>query len=136
MRMGLGAFALIAAALVGASPGMAAPERPGSPAYSACMDQAAGVTSAMRDCAGAEYARLDKDLNAVYQRALARRDAPARVRLRVEERAWLKTRTAECRRRAAAEGGGTAALLVADSCELELTGRRIDHLTALAADAR
>ena len=103
-----------------------------SPGYDQCVARAGGVTSAMRDCAATEYARQDRELNRVYQAARARLDPARRERLKLEERGWLKRRTAQCRARMTADAGGTAALLDADSCTLELTDKRIAELRAIA----
>jgi uncharacterized protein YecT (DUF1311 family) len=98
-------------------------------AYQSCMDASGGVTSAMRDCAAAEHERLDVRLNAAYRAALARLpNQAARTRLRNLERRWLATRWAGCEREARAEGGGTMALLILDSCALSEMVRRIAWL--------
>ena len=99
-----------------------------SPEYSRCMDASGAITIEMRDCASAEMGRLDLRLNTAYRAAMARLPgAAARLRLRGLERAWLRTRWNECHR-LVAEEGGTMALLVLDSCQLEETARRIAWL--------
>jgi uncharacterized protein YecT (DUF1311 family) len=94
--------------------------------YARCMDRSGGVTVAMRDCAGSEHERLDRRLNAAYRAAMARLpDGAARTRLRNLERRWLAVRWSRCRRDADAEGGGTLALLILDSCTLDEMVRRV-----------
>ena len=64
-----------------------------SPEFDKCVDKSGGVTIAMRNCASAEEDRQDRDLNAFYKQAMARRDAAGRDELRTQERAWLNVWT-------------------------------------------
>jgi uncharacterized protein YecT (DUF1311 family) len=102
-----------------------------SPDYDKCVDKTEGVTSAMRDCATIEGDRQDRELNALYKQAMGLRDAAAREQLRLQERAWLKMRSAQCHK-VLMENDGTGALLDSDGCWLDLTDKRIAELRALA----
>lgn len=119
-----GAALLMAAAWAGASGAT-------SPAYDKCMDKSGGVTIDMRNCADAEKVRQDRDLNAFYKQAMARRDAAGREQLRDQERAWLKRRRDEGDK-ILKEEEGTAALIDYDGNWLEITDKRIAELKALA----
>jgi uncharacterized protein YecT (DUF1311 family) len=101
-----------------------------SPEFDKCVDKSGGVTTAMRDCAFAEEARQDRDLNAFYKQAMARRDAAGRQQLRTQERAWLKQTKKKCDE--LLKGEGTVALLNFDDCWLETYDKRVAELKALA----
>jgi uncharacterized protein YecT (DUF1311 family) len=103
-----------------------------SPVYDKCIDRSEGVTSAMRDCAGVESSRQDRELNAIYKQAMASRDTAGREQLRTQERAWLKTRDARCELSAQPDAEGTLGLIEADDCWIDLTDKRITALRALA----
>lgn len=92
--------------------------------YRKCLDESGGVTARMRDCSAAEFTRLDRALNIAYRDTLARLDPNGKAKLRVAERIWLNTRWNECDRQSAKEGGGTLALLIADSCGISEMARR------------
>lgn len=47
-------------------------------------------------CAGEDAARADKALNVAYKQAMARLDADGKIKLRNEQRAWIKRRDIEC----------------------------------------
>jgi uncharacterized protein YecT (DUF1311 family) len=98
-----------------------------SAAFSACMDQAAGVTGDMRDCSADEYARLDVTLNATYRELMGLLEDDLKTELREAQRAWIAFRDAECDYRSLAQGG-TLGLLIRDSCWLDLTSQRVRRL--------
>lgn len=101
--------------------------------YQRCIDQSGGITATMRECAANEYRRLDRELNIVWRKTMARlSDARARERLRAAQRQWLKTRKSECDRQVADSGmnGGTGALLIADTCAISQLETRIAWLGA------
>jgi uncharacterized protein YecT (DUF1311 family) len=101
-----------------------------SPAYDKCLETD-GVTSSMRACAAAEEDLQDRDLNAFYKQAMARRDAAGREQLRDQERAWLKRRLTECHKILNADDGADS-LLNYDDCWLNMTDKRVSELKALA----
>jgi uncharacterized protein YecT (DUF1311 family) len=123
--LALGSAALLMAAACAGRAGAT------SPAYDKCTDKTDGVTSSMRECNSAEAARQDRDLNAFYKQAMARRDAAGREQLRTQERAWLKRRLSECHK-ILNEDDGTDSLLNYDGCWLDMTDKRITELKALA----
>ncbi|MDQ8756779.1 lysozyme inhibitor LprI family protein [Sphingosinicella sp. LHD-64] len=95
-----------------------------SRAWTVCIDRAVSTVD-MRDCSSQEYTRLDRRLNQVYRDRMTRLAAPARIRLRDAQRAWLRVRFDHCR-----EGGtgGTADLLNTDGCVQREVIRRIAWL--------
>lgn len=102
-----------------------------SPAFGECIKSSGGVTVAMRDCMAQEHERLDQKLNETWRTTMARMPGDqARSRLRQLQREWIKTRWAECDEQVAQSGmgGGTADLLVYDSCQLEVIARRLSWL--------
>ncbi len=104
----------------------------GSPAYGACTREAAGVIPALKACAAAELQRRDAALNGAYRDALAARQAPARLKLRAAERAWIKRRDTTCAARMKAEGGGQEAALAWSDCMLSMTAQRTVELRSTA----
>jgi uncharacterized protein YecT (DUF1311 family) len=93
-------------------------ERAQSKTYTDCLDESGGVTVSMRECIGAEFQRIDKRLNASYKTTMQRLSNQSRMRLRSEERAWLKTRLDTCERDLADAEGGTLWLIEMDACAL------------------
>jgi uncharacterized protein YecT (DUF1311 family) len=90
-----------------------------------CMRRSGGITVAMRDCASAEHGRLDAILNRTYRSVLARLpDDARRATLREYQREWIDFRDRRCRDVMAEGGGGTASLIIGDSCHLNQTIRR------------
>lgn len=127
---------LLAAALL-ASPAAAKVdvEKEYSATYSQCLktgDAARGVTPAMAGCINAELARQDKRLNTAYAGAMARLPAPAKERLRTAQRAWIKSRDAEC---SANLTGGTIDFIERPSCHLNLTIERAVELERMGKPA-
>jgi uncharacterized protein YecT (DUF1311 family) len=96
-------------------------------AYAACMERAGGVTAAMIDCIGAEFAVQDRRLNAVYRQALAALPAPRRASLTKAQRAWLAFKKSECDF-VFDPDGGSAARIAANDCVLRMTAERADRL--------
>jgi len=102
-----------------------------SKAYNACMDVAGGSTMPMRDCIGAEYQAWDKQLNEAYQALMASRAAPDKVKLRDDERAWLKRTKHKCDHAGDDEEGGTLRGVEIDQCNLDETILRTVYLRGL-----
>ena len=95
-----------------------------SPTFNRCVetgDAARGVTPAMAACVQAELKEQDDRLNAAYRSAMAKRGPAEQARLRVEERAWIKQRDAECDAQAT---GGTIDRVEIPMCLLNETIRR------------
>lgn len=96
-----------------------------SVAYKTCMHGSGGVTVSMRACASREYRQLDWDLNFAYGAALTRVKTPQeKETLRRFQRGWLSWRETHCAAEGATVGGGTASLIVSDSCHLAQIIRR------------
>lgn len=103
-------------------------ERYLSRAWRTCIDDAVS-TADMRDCSSREYVRLDRRLNQVYRTRMTRLPAPARIRLRDAQRAWLRVRFDHCERQLQRDGtGGTADLLNNDGCIQREIIRRVAWL--------
>ena len=94
---------MIAAALLLAL----APAGLDTPAYTACLDRAGGVTVAMHACMETEYSLWDARLNASYRRLMTSLPAERAARLRSEERAWLRRRDAKCAHAGDDNAGGS-----------------------------
>lgn len=97
------------------------------PSYQACIEASQGVTLALNDCIGIEYAFQDKRLNAAYRQVRESLPKAERVRLRDEERTWIAQRDKAC---APETDGGTASLLDANQCQLDRTAARAAALEA------
>jgi len=124
----LAAAALLAPAIAGAAPKV---DRYYSKTYSDCMDSAGGSTMPMRDCMGAEHQAWDKQLNEVYQALIASDAPPDKVKLRDDERAWLKRTKHKCDHAGDDEQGGTLQGVEIDQCNLDETILRTVYLRAL-----
>jgi uncharacterized protein YecT (DUF1311 family) len=104
--------------------------------------QEALSTVEMNRCAGAEFEKADKELNEVYQKALAEIpemagddplfDAKAwEAALRASQRSWIAFRDAECEGHVAMFwSGGSGATVDIIGCKTEKTEARIRELRA------
>lgn len=98
--------------------------------YVACMDQSAGITAHVTECIGAETARQDRFLNAIYKQLIGRVDQDQTDLLRSAQRAWLSFRDDNC-------GlyyqwtGGTMDNINGASCVLEMTATRAVEIKGL-----
>lgn len=97
------------------------------PSYAACLDKSGGVTAAMQDCMGEEYAYQDKRLNRAYQALLKKLSPAEREKLRDEERRWIAQRDEKC---VVDPDGGTAQLVEAGDCRVVETIKRAGELEA------
>lgn len=134
----------VAAALVGLAGAVAAVAAAGQPsdrafqpgeevldagmsaAYRSCVERSGGITADMRNCADAEYRRLDAALNRTYQQTMRRLPRSRARQLQAEQRAWLAGKAGTCRAyvQENEEGGGTMDLLLMDACGLRELLRR------------
>ena len=106
-----------------------------SAAYRTCMasgEAASGVTVAVMSCTGDELARQDATLNQLYRAAMARLPTGAGASLKAQERAWIKSRDAQCHQQMEDAGGGTLSEVVYSKCELDQTITRVATLSRLA----
>jgi uncharacterized protein YecT (DUF1311 family) len=113
----LAAASLLATVLAGGAHA-AKIDRYYSKTYNDCMDSAGGSTLPMKECLGAEQDAWDKQLNAVYQTLMASRPAAEKIKLRDDERAWLKRSDHKCEHAGDAEEGGTLQGVEIDICDL------------------
>lgn len=96
-----------------------------------CIRRSGGVTANMQDCMAAEYARLDRQLNVAYTRAMGELTTnQARKDLRGLQRGWLRERWSSCRVDMERAGGGSAGDLIYGDCQLREIARRILWLGA------
>jgi|HubBroStandDraft_1064217.scaffolds.fasta_scaffold371213_1 uncharacterized protein YecT (DUF1311 family) len=120
-------------AVLATTPALATPNvgRSYSKTYNDCMDAAAGSTMPTRDCIGAEYQAWDKQLNDTYQALIAGRAAPDKVKLRDDERAWLKDTKTRCDHAGDDERGGSLQGIEIDQCNLDQRILRTVYLRGL-----
>ena len=105
-----------------------------SAAYRTCMasgEAASGVTVAVMSCTGDELARQDATLNQLYRAAMARLPPADGVALRTQERAWIKSRDAQCHQQMD-DAGGTLGAQIYAKCTLDQTVSRVATLSRLA----
>lgn len=103
----------------------------------ACIANSGGVTAAMQDCIGREYARLDKLLNATYANVMRRLPHDrARADLRYRQRDWLTMRWDGCLEEMDSAGGGSASDLVYRNCQLQELVRRTLWLERQSRDRK
>jgi len=85
-------------------------------------------TSEMKVAKQTEFDRVDKELNAQYQRVLDSQDDLGKTKLKAAQDAWLKFRDAEAEFAAHSEDQGTAAALAHIQSQIEQTKLRIEQL--------
>lgn len=90
----------------------------------------AAVLNPILECLGAEYKKADNRLNAVYKSRMASLDDPGKVRLRNEERQWLKSRQAKCLAAGKEFEGGSQQRVEQNSCMVTTTKDRIGAIEA------
>ena len=100
-----------------------------SPEFARCLDRTEASDSRTSACLEREFDYQDAALNAAYKRTMRRlTSAPARQRLRTQQRAWLKTRYDACEAVLAAEIGdgptGTLDRVMSQFCSLSEVIRR------------
>ena len=106
-----------------------------SAAYRTCMtsgEAASGVTVAVMSCTGDELARQDATLNQLYRGAMVRLPTAQGASLKAQERAWIKSRDAQCHQQMEDAGGGTLSEVDYSKCELDQTVSRVATLSRLA----
>jgi uncharacterized protein YecT (DUF1311 family) len=102
-----------------------------TPALDQCLDKAAGVTTEMVNCIGAETEIQDKRLNAAYQKALTTLTPARQKELQAVQRLWLQYRDANCKF-AFDPDGGTMAHVESTGCFMTMTAERAQELEAVA----
>jgi uncharacterized protein YecT (DUF1311 family) len=101
-----------------------------SKAYTACQDKALS-TNEIRGCISDEDGAWDKQLNTVYQALMALRSEAEKVKLRDDERAWLKRTAHKCDHAGDGEMGGTLQGVEIDQCNLDEKILRTFYLRGL-----
>lgn len=95
--------------------------------FSACMDQAGGVTVSMIDCMGAETERQDVLLNQAYKAVMSGLAPERKRQLQEAQRLWLKYRKANCDFYNDPDGGSMARVS-ANDCFMAATAARAKEL--------
>lgn len=95
-------------------------------AVESCQDPQ--TTAEMRDCAAADYQRVDRELNDVYQKLLKVLDDEGQHKLRESQRAWVKYRDANAELIADSSRGGTLEPLTRVSAMTQMTQERVGEL--------
>ncbi|MDP9136943.1 MAG: lysozyme inhibitor LprI family protein [Pseudomonadota bacterium] len=92
----------------------------------------AATQSAMTACAGRSFEVADAALNGAYKKIRSRLkdNAPASMRLRAAQRAWLDFRDAECAFATSARSGGSVYPMLLAICRTALTQTRVQQLEA------
>jgi uncharacterized protein YecT (DUF1311 family) len=123
----------LALALLGASllvrPGQAQTQ-PSQSSFQKCADEAR-TQMAINVCASDAYREADAELNAAYQRVMAKLGPAERTRLRAVQRGWIAFRDGHCDMVAAPSRGGSIEPTVEFRCMEELTRERTRHLRDL-----
>ena len=95
--------------------------------FNKCMDESEGITSNMLDCIGIETQYQDDRLNQVYKKLQQRLSQGEKLKLRDEQRAWIKSRDSKVKKIYQTESG-TMASLNGESLYLELTTKQANKL--------
>jgi uncharacterized protein YecT (DUF1311 family) len=100
-----------------------------SATYEACLKRDGDVDFKARTCADTEVARIDKALNASYQKLFAKLEPERQKRLQAAERAWVTYRDRECEYVRGGDNPGTLDMVWQRQCVLRLTALRDGDLT-------
>ena len=84
----------------------------------------------MNEQAGAEFHKVDSELNTLYRTLMAKVSAPGKAQLRTAQQAWLKFRDAECEFETAGTAGGSIRPMEVGLCLTSLTQQRNEQLKA------
>jgi uncharacterized protein YecT (DUF1311 family) len=107
----------------------------GSADLAQCVNDSGGVTDAMRECMRIETNRLKRMLPPTLEKAEARtrRQCGGRAgnTLRQSQEIWRKSHGKRCATEMQGGGGGTAGLLIGDSCVMNEHRRRLEWLKKL-----
>ncbi len=98
--------------------------------YDKCVAQSGGSDALMLDCIHEETDFQDKQLNAVYKKALSLLDDAGKAKLVAAQKAWLVFTEADNKFNLTAGGEGTAADVTADESYLNQLGQRVESLNA------
>jgi uncharacterized protein YecT (DUF1311 family) len=101
-----------------------------SETYNRCMGAAGGSDPGMTDCTDAELARQDARLNRTYKVVMTELSPDRQMKLRLEERAWLKATKSRCEHAGDENEGGTAQPLQILDCYLSETIKRANVLAS------
>jgi len=82
----------------------------------------------MNQCAAADYARADAELNRAYKQAMAGLDEHSQLLLKNAQRDWIKFRDDECLYQNVQNEGGSIYPLVYNGCLTALTKDRTKQL--------
>ncbi len=111
----------------------AQPEAALTPAFSRCMDDAAGVDPDMLDCIAAENLRQDGKLNDVYKALMATLAGERKKQLQEAQRLWIRYTDANCGFYYDPEGG-SAAHIGANECSMLAKAMRAKELASFMHD--
>ncbi|MCG8707406.1 DUF1311 domain-containing protein [Brenneria sp. 4F2] len=92
--------------------------------YNQCIDASGGITASMRKCISEETKKQDNLLNNNYKKYISSLYPETRQQFIEAQRLWVKYRDANCSAFASEEEGGTLALIIIDSCYLDMTASR------------
>lgn len=95
--------------------------------YNQCMEDSEGITANMLDCNGIETQYQDDRLNKVYKKLQQKLSPSEKLKLRDEQRAWIKSRDRKVDQVYRTQSG-TMANLEGSSLYLELTTKQADKL--------
>jgi uncharacterized protein YecT (DUF1311 family) len=82
----------------------------------------------MDSCAGQEFQKSDRALNANYKQLMGKLDPHAQAALKTAQHAWLAWRDAECDYRTIGSEGDTIRPMLATYCKTELTNARVKDI--------
>lgn len=90
----------------------------------------AQTTYEINFCAGQDYQKADKELNAIYKQLFGKYDDANKKLLQTAQRAWMDFRDKECAYETNLTIGGTIHSTMVTNCDTTLTLDRIKQLKA------
>lgn len=88
----------------------------------------------MTRCAGEDYARADRELNAVYAQVRSVLPETERERLKLAQRAWIASRDADCELEPYGARGGSMEPMLVAACKADRTTQRTKWLKSLVEE--
>jgi len=100
-------------------------------AFTTCLNASGGTTPGILDCIEVETKVWDKALNDAYKRTMSAIPQARRTGLQTAQRAWIKSRDANCAFINAPDAGQQAQIS-ASECELRMTAERAKEIASFS----
>lgn len=107
---------------------------PALPASAASPCRDPQTQADMTQCAGEDYRKADRELNAVYAQVRTALPEAERERLKLAQRAWIASRDADCELEPYGARGGSMEPMLMAACKADRTAQRTKWLKSLVEE--